>query len=292
MRQCPNCHASISESAVRCRHCRRPVTSSNSKFFKRFSFGAKLGFAPLGKSSEAFGWMEPLFLCAAFFGVLAWIHWQELGYVWVQWLRTQYSFFTREPLLQTYVYIFVETFALKLGLVLLVVFYLILRRKPVLDSLALKPKLWHFSRNHLILFLVLCAGISWWEGMDPLAPDLPTPLFFAESATLGNVLTIFSLAVVAPITEEVLFRGVIYPGLGKKWGRAVSLLATTALFTAAHAPQMNGAYEHLWVIFAVGLFLSWQRAVTGSTLYVIGLHAFYNSLLVAAGFIRFCFYGF
>ena len=215
-----------------------------------------------------------------------------MTFLWIEWLRGHFFAFTREPLLQMYVYIFTETFLLKLGAVLLILAYLLLRRLPVRRSLGLEGPVQNFSRRFLVLFFVFCAGVAWWEGVDPLSPDLPTPLFFQDSATLGNILAVFSLAVVAPVTEEIFFRGFIYPAFCPSLRRWGSVLLTSVLFAAAHAPQMHGDYSQLWVIFVGGLLLSWQRAVTGSTLYAIGLHALYNSTLTAGGFARFCFYGF
>ena len=236
-------------------------------------------------------WIEILFLFALFlFG--AWgIRQQDFGFASMEWLRHNFFIFTREPLLQVYVYIFVETFVLKLGMVVLLIFYLLMRREPVLGALALSGPIQNFSKRFLYFFVILCVALSWWQGIDPLTPDLPTPLFFQESALLGNVLAVFSLAVVAPITEEIIFRGFLYPALCSRLGRLASIFLTTVVFTAAHAPQMNGDYGHLGLIFFIGALLTWQRASTGSTGYTIGLHAFYNIALTIAGLIRFCFYG-
>jgi len=226
-----------------------------------------------------------------FFG--AWsIRQQEFGFAWIEWLRQNFFIFTREPLLQVYVHIFSETFVLKLGTVLFILFYLWARGLPVARSLGLARPAQNYSARFLTVFFVLCAAVAWWEGLDPLVPDLPTPLFFRQSATLGNVLAVLSLAVIAPVTEEIIFRGFVYPALTPRFGRWGAVLLTSLMFTAAHAPQMNGAYGSLGVIFIVGTILTWQRALTGSTLFVIGLHALYNASLTAAGLIRFCFYGF
>lgn len=236
-------------------------------------------------------WIEILFFFALFLSGAWWIRDQEFGFALIEWLRQNFSIFTREPLLQVYVYIFFETFVLKLGMALLLVLYLWVYQEPVFASLALKGRIQNFSKRFLWFYAFLCVAIAWWQGIDPLTPDLPTPLFFQESALVGNLLAVFSLAVVAPVTEEIIFRGFLYPALCSRLGRVASIFLTTIVFTAAHAPQMNGEYGHLAVIFVVGALLTWQRAVTGSTRYVIVLHTFYNSVLTLGGFIRFCFYG-
>ena len=229
---------------------------------------------------------------AVFFLGIWWVRSQDVGFEWVEWLRSNFFIFVREPLLQLYVYIFIETFFLKLGFVLVIALILLSRREPIFESLALTNTGQNNSKRFFTVFFLLCLTVAWWEGMDPLTPDLPTPLFFQESAIIGNLLAVFSLAVVAPITEEIIFRGFMYPVFSRLLGRWGSIILVSALFAAAHAPQMQGSYENLPVVFAVGALLTWQRAVTGSTLYTIGLHALYNFSLTAVGFVRFCFYGF
>jgi membrane protease YdiL (CAAX protease family) len=261
------------------------------RIFPRFTFRAALQLRIADELFPSRSWVDVVVLFLIFFSGAWWIRSQDLSFSLVEWLRQNFFFFTREPLLQVYVYIFVETFVLKLGMVLLLIFYLSARREPVLRSLALDSKTQNHSAFFLLCFFAFCIVVAWWEGLNPLTPDLPTPLFFQESAMLGNILAVFSLVVIAPVTEEIIFRGFLYPALCPYFGRTAAVFLTAVLFTAAHAPQMNGVYGHLWLIFVVGAFLSWQRAVTGSTWYVIGLHALYNASLTIAGFIRFCFYG-
>ena len=130
MVSCPHCHQPIPESAVRCRYCRRPLTSS-----KRSPLLSGLLFTALDRHfadepPSRRRWIEAPLLFAAFFIGAWWIRGQELGFGWVEWMNEHFSFFIREPLLQSYVYIFVETFALKLGLVILIVLYLFFVGNP------------------------------------------------------------------------------------------------------------------------------------------------------------------
>lgn len=288
MTPCPHCSRPILKSAVRCRHCRRLVRPVLRKKPILPDLHPRFAQEPV----PGYGCIEVCLFFAAFLFGAWWIHRQDVSFEWVEWLRQNFFIFTREPLLQIYVYIFTETFILKLGFVLLILVYLFARGQPVALSLGLTSRVQSYSKYFLFGFFALCVVVAWWEGIDPLTPDLPTPLFFQESALLGNILAVVSLAVVAPITEEIIFRGFMYPAFCPRLGPWGSVVVTTVFFTAAHAPQMHGAYENLWIIFVVGALLSWQRAVTGSTMYTIGLHALYNVSLTTGGFIRFCFYGF
>jgi membrane protease YdiL (CAAX protease family) len=85
---------------------------------------------------------------------------------------------------------------------------------------------------------------------------------------------------VAPPTEELVFRGVLYAGLARAWRPAAAAVATTLIFVALHATEV-GAYWPAWLaIAALGALALRARVVTGSLLPAIALHASYNLGLV------------
>lgn len=47
-------------------------------------------------------------------------------------------------------------------------------------------------------------------------------------------LLIFVVVVIAPLTEEVVFRGFMYRGLADRWGAAPAVLITAGLWALAH----------------------------------------------------------
>lgn len=77
------------------------------------------------------------------------------------------------------------------------------------------------------------------------------PLFWIRAALPADPgeLAVFFLVggAVAPLAEEVFFRGVLY-GFLRRWGVAAALFGSTLLFVAAHPP---------------GLALPWPQAVGG-----------------------------
>ena len=105
------------------------------------------------------------------------------------------------------------------------------------------------------------------------------PRFMREaymSARSSNSLVLFFLAVVvvAPITEEVAFRGFLFRGLSATWlGVAGTMVLTSAAWAAMHV-------QYDWVtlaqIFLIGLLLGWLRWASGSTLLTILLHMLAN----------------
>jgi membrane protease YdiL (CAAX protease family) len=105
------------------------------------------------------------------------------------------------------------------------------------------------------------------------------PRFMVEayvSARASNSLPLFFVAVVvvAPIAEEVAFRGFLFRGLSQSWlGVSGALVATSAAWAAMHIQ-----YDAFTVgqIFCIGLLLGWIRWASGSTLLTIMLHMLAN----------------
>ena len=96
------------------------------------------------------------------------------------------------------------------------------------------------------------------------------------SARSSNSLVLFFIAVVAvaPITEEIAFRGFLFRGLSATW---LGVAGTTVLTSAAWA-AMHVQYDwmQLGQIFLIGLLLGWLRWASGSTLLTILLHILAN----------------
>jgi uncharacterized protein len=97
-----------------------------------------------------------------------------------------------------------------------------------------------------------------------------------KSARSGNSLVLFFIAVVivAPISEEIAFRGFLFRGLSASWlGVSGTLIATSAAWAAMHVQY--DAFT-LAQIFLIGLLLGWIRWASGSTLLTIALHMLAN----------------
>lgn len=76
---------------------------------------------------------------------------------------------------------------------------------------------------------------------------------------------------VAPLWEEVLFRGFLYPVLKSKWGKWSAILATSVLFAGMHAHIPT-----LFPLFLFGIVLALIYERYGSLGYAIMLHAIFN----------------
>jgi len=94
---------------------------------------------------------------------------------------------------------------------------------------------------------------------------------YATARTSGSVpLFLAAVVIVAPISEEVAFRGFVFRGLSASWlGLSGTILATSAGWAAMHVQY--DAFT-LAQIFCIGLLLGWIRWASGSTLLTIMLH--------------------
>jgi membrane protease YdiL (CAAX protease family) len=99
-----------------------------------------------------------------------------------------------------------------------------------------------------------------------------------QATKLAGMLPVLWLAavVVAPVTEELIFRGFLHRSWERsRLGVSGTIILTSALWTAMHS-QYSGF--GLLDIFASGLLLGWLRHRSASTTLTIVLHAINNVL--------------
>ncbi|MEM6822150.1 MAG: type II CAAX endopeptidase family protein [Verrucomicrobiota bacterium] len=102
----------------------------------------------------------------------------------------------------------------------------------------------------------------------------PQPLVqeFLKEDNNGQVIRFLILAVVvAPIWEEVMFRGILYPMLKSLQDRTFALISTSLLFGAIH--YHGPSFIPLTFL---GFVLAWTYERTGKLGYAIALHAVFN----------------
>jgi uncharacterized protein len=83
----------------------------------------------------------------------------------------------------------------------------------------------------------------------------------------------FTAVVLAPLFEETLFRGVLLPVLGQRWGAIPGLVASALLFAMAHL-----SLGELAPLLVLGLGLGWLRLRSGRLAPCVLMHAFWNGL--------------
>jgi CAAX protease family protein len=87
---------------------------------------------------------------------------------------------------------------------------------------------------------------------------------------------------IAPFTEELIFRGFLYPIFENYGGRVVAVVVTALIFSGLHVFQLWGSWPAIGLIVFVGFVLSLTRAVTGLLTPCWIVHIAYNTTLVMA----------
>jgi uncharacterized protein len=93
----------------------------------------------------------------------------------------------------------------------------------------------------------------------------------------GFVLTLVVVAVLAPIAEEIFFRGFMYAGLRRRLGVGGAMVVSTLFFTTLHL-----SVDAFVPILVLGFCLAWLYEKTGSLYPGIFLHLSNNALALIA----------
>jgi len=100
----------------------------------------------------------------------------------------------------------------------------------------------------------------------------------------GTFLFFVTAVTIAPVFEEMLFRGFIFIGLARsRVGVAGAIVLTTAMWTAVHQHFTLEWFNELYglaVLFGAGLIFALARVRTGSLTASIALHAIWNAMLL------------
>ncbi|WP_017297578.1 CPBP family intramembrane glutamic endopeptidase [Nodosilinea nodulosa] len=154
---------------------------------------------------------------------------------------------------------------------------------PVPRQLAWVQLLWLVGG--VFLFSLGAFQVSY-LGLSLVAPGLveatlhQSLLLSADQATapgLYNGLMLFSVLVVAPITEEFIFRGVLLHRWGVKWGVRPAIVLTSGLFGVLHSNLIG--------LFVFGVVMSLLYLSTRSLLVPMVAHAINNAIAFGIDFL-------
>jgi len=95
-------------------------------------------------------------------------------------------------------------------------------------------------------------------------------------ASVDPMVVLLAFVLVAPVAEEIFFRGVVFSAWEREYGPRRALLGSAALFAVIHVE-----ISALLPIFGLGLILGELYRRTHSLLAVIGLHAGFNAVSVS-----------
>jgi membrane protease YdiL (CAAX protease family) len=168
-------------------------------------------------------------------------------------------------------------------LILAYMYVLVTRERRRHDFLAAIH--WNWPSNivvYVLAGLVLSLALQGLAHLLPIPKELPIDSFFrtpAEAWALG----ILSVTL-APLIEELFFRGFLYPVLARRLGLPVAVFLTALGFALLHGAQLMFAWGPVLVIFLVGVVLTMVRARQNSVAASVLIHMAYNGTITVAMF--------
>lgn len=135
----------------------------------------------------------------------------------------------------------------------------------------------------IVVTAVVVAGLVTIVGSTPESPLPPT------GSSVGLAINLLAGAIIAPVYEELLFRGFATTAWARVVTPAAAIVRTSVLFALAHVlTQGGGSFaEALGIVVVataarlpVALALGWVFLRRGSLWAAIGLHAAFNAILL------------
>jgi len=119
----------------------------------------------------------------------------------------------------------------------------------------------------------------WGQSVNGFLPqDDHVPLF--GDNVFGHFSLIFSAFIIAPISEEIMFRGFIMQGLFKYFSPLISILLTALIFAGLHFE-----FSSIIPLFMIGSVLGWIFYKKKSIYACLLFHAINNGIALIAEFI-------
>lgn len=141
----------------------------------------------------------------------------------------------------------------------------------IFDSISLKPLLYS---TMLVLSSMFALNVFvQWLGLEDNSSELIDGL-------TRNVLGVVTVSLLAPLLEEVLFRGAIQGYMMRRYNPWVGIVSAALVFGIFHFNPVQSAYAVL-----IGLVFGWIYYRTGSLLSVVVGHVLNNSMATVAMFL-------
>ena len=130
---------------------------------------------------------------------------------------------------------------------------------------------------YLLGGVFLAVAVQLISTLLPIPKSLPIDRYF-QDRTSAYIMTFFGVSM-APLVEELFFRGFLFPLLARRLGLAAGVLLTAAGFALIHASQLASAWAPLLILFVVGLALTLIRVRAQSVACSFLMHVGYNATL-------------
>jgi membrane protease YdiL (CAAX protease family) len=167
-------------------------------------------------------------------------------------------------------------YGLMLGLALLIA-----RGTDLRETFALRrPRSWGRAawQTVLALLTILALGAALSPVLNAGEEQGFVPEEWQSDKALAFAVNAGVVAVIGPVVEELLYRGLGYSLVAAVFGVGAAVLVTSLAFAGAH-----GLLEGLPILFAFGVAVALLRRATGSVYPGIVLHCLFNAAALAAG---------
>ncbi|MBS6042861.1 MAG: CPBP family intramembrane metalloprotease [Clostridium baratii] len=138
-------------------------------------------------------------------------------------------------------------------------------------------KLKHNDYIKLIIFslgeITFVLGLAYFLNMIPI-PEFIQELINSEDVAYPFLVTLIIGGILAPIVEEILFRGMLLKGLLKKYSLKKSAIVGGVIFSILHLPDI----QNVLAIIVGSIVYSFVYAYTRSIVPTIILHMSYNTI--------------
>lgn len=125
-----------------------------------------------------------------------------------------------------------------------------------------------------VMGVVLALVIESLSRFLPIPKSLPLDKYFNDAAS-AYLMAAFGITL-APLLEELFFRGLLYPLLRRSLGLVTAVVLTAVAFAAIHGAQLGYAWAPILGIFVVGVVFTLTRERTNSVAASFLMHCGYN----------------
>ena len=93
------------------------------------------------------------------------------------------------------------------------------------------------------------------------------------SIIVAFILLFLTTTLIAPLFEEIIFRGVLLPVLTRDYGKTIGILISSFVFALAHL-----SLNEFPPLFVLGIGLATTRLISGRLSSSVVMHSFWNGL--------------
>jgi uncharacterized protein len=142
-----------------------------------------------------------------------------------------------------------------------------------IPALGLRGANWKYLVFGAIGTMVLSVAVS----QSGLQPEGMKQVFEIVQGPGQLGISLLLLAVLAPLVEELVFRGLLYGWIAGRWNSRAAWLISSILFAAAHMEP-----AHVILVLPLGLLFGWLRRRTDSLLPSLFAHIVNNGFALLA----------